>query len=168
MRARVLFSHLEGFAPLAIMGVLTLVSFSALKSLPPVNKAVAARPVVQDYSMDRFSMAQFGASGHLDSLIKGEHAIHSVENQNITIQNFVFIHKNQQYLYQGTSEWAKVSDDGDQLLLKDHAVLIRSARQADAKTTITRLTSNQLTLNHRTHMMDLQGGVKIQHSHPNR
>jgi hypothetical protein len=78
-----LFARLEKVAPLLVMGTLTLLSFSLLKSTSIPNPSQAAPNRSEyDYYVDQFSSAQLNASGQLTSLVRGRHALHSLVTKN--------------------------------------------------------------------------------------
>jgi LPS export ABC transporter protein LptC len=149
MRALIpLSSNIERATPLLVMGVLTLISFSLLKSAPSSSYSNQAEPTRTgyDYYVDQFSSAQINASGHLISLVRGRHALHSLVEKNILVEDFLFTSNSTSSLYLGRAELAKLDDDGNNLVMKNNAVLDRKTLQPQSTNTVTRLRSNHLQL----------------------
>jgi LPS export ABC transporter protein LptC len=141
-----LFARLEKVAPLLVMGTLTLLSFSLLKSTSIPNPSQAAPNRSEyDYYVDQFSSAQLNASGQLTSLVRGRHALHSLVTKNIFVDDFVFTSNNKTNRYFGQSESAELDDDGNNLIMRTNAILDRN-NLAGAKNAMTRIKSNHLHL----------------------
>ena len=142
-----LFVRLEKVAPLLVMGTLTLLSFSLLKStsVPNPSQTVPNRSEF-DYYVDQFSSAQLNASGQLTSLIRGSHALHSLVTKNIFVDDFIFTSNNKTSRYFGHSESAELDDDGNNLIMQTKAVIDRNNLQTGASSSMTRIKSNHLHL----------------------
>lgn len=141
-----LFARLEKVAPLLVMGTLTLLSFSLLKStsVPNPSQSMSNRSEY-DYYVDQFSSAQLNTSGQLTSLVRGRHALHSLVTKNIFVDDFVFTSNNKMNRYFGHSESAELDDDGNNLVMRTNAIIDRN-NLAGANNAMTRIKSNHLHL----------------------
>lgn len=79
--------RLSLYLPMVLMGLLALLSYWVLESVPPPEPPSPPLPVVHepDYIMHRFSVSTFDAQGRLKQEVRGEQARHYPDNGSIEI-----------------------------------------------------------------------------------
>lgn len=145
-----------------IMGVLALISFSALKSSPTQpSSPIASNRVQFDYYLNQFSTAQLNQDGQLRSLARGRYAVHSLITKNTIVQDFLFASSSNSNLYLGQAELADFDDDVNKLIMRQNAVINRYPSKQRPNELGTTLKSNHLTYSQYPETLTSEVSVQI-------
>lgn len=139
-------SKLEQTIPIAMMGVLALVSFSLLKSTSTTTQNFASSTSAQtDYFLNEFSSAQLYEFGKLNSFIRGRYAEHNLASKNTHVSGFLFASVSKKNRYLGQSDLADFHDDSNHFALHQNAIIERIPLSDKSLEIPSRLKGNHLS-----------------------
>lgn len=137
--ARNAWDHLLLYLPLTFLGIVAMGTYWMVRSTPGTGTPVAA-PVAPghtpDYFMDGFSIRTFDAAGSVRSEVTGKYARHYADNQWLEIEMIRIRHFDDQgRLTTASADRGLVNEDGSQVQLMGHALVVRdSAPDASGQT----------------------------------
>jgi lipopolysaccharide export system protein LptC len=118
------------YLPMACMAVLALGSYWMVRSAPPMETAAVLRSPHHDpdYFMDGFSVQTFDASGRLRSEVMGTKVRHYPDTQWLEIDAIhIRSFDAKGALTTATADHALTNEDGSEVQLMGHALVVREA-----------------------------------------
>ncbi len=125
------------FFPYVVMGLITLLSFSLLKSTSQAGSAGETKTASADidYFTSGFSSSQYLQSGDLKLKVFGSAATHFVANDRLDVQNAQIWTNNAQMSYRFQANQAQLLSSSHQIILMGNVQIIARNRyhKDDAK-----------------------------------
>lgn len=126
------------YLPLACMAVLALGSYWVVRSVPPVAATAAPRQLRHDpdYFMEGFAVKTFDAGGRMRSEVMGDKVRHYPDTQWLEIEGIhIRSYDAQGLLTTASADRGLTNEDGSEVQLLGHALVVREASPAKGEKT---------------------------------